>query len=937
MRNLSIQMTDHTNNGNGGIVRQSPSRTSIRISPPIAPNNANSDQNKGNPRITGNGDPEPQLTSPTNNLMSQTNDDYGNMYSHQYYDSNNYLSHMKLNKYAANVNQSAISASNMCTLSVGVSGQSITTPITAIVNGMTSVNLNPNSMNNSRASLEDHGVDVGRVSPSTSSNDSRKSRYSSASLDSGRGSDTKTSAQSHRVSVHSCESLGSQLSTKDNYNHNSASSSSIGSGNSVTVDVDINTTNNVSTVADPNWTPVSASTSITGPLSIPEMVLHGIPDEEIIHTWLSRIHYEEYVSNFIKAGYDMPTISRMTPEDLTAIGITKPQKRQNLKTEIQKLTIADGIPNFKPNSLLEWLKLLRLEEYFTILCQQGYNSIDRVTELAWEDLEEVGITKLGHQKKIMLAIKKIKNINNNINSCKTSESTHNLSLPLIYNNNSSSCDGMARPNNNGYNMSFNSQYQDTVAIKMFAPTTKSTPSPTTEQLPPIAPQLKTFQQLPINRFMYSRQRSDVPYTGFLSNDTQNMLQSSRGRSLESLDYNDSNYHLFWSKQSNHMLNGFPKQQQMPYSESYELTQQRESEQIHGYETDNEVINNYANNRRTMYEIDGTATLHRPKGMVKAKPVAKIVAKTRPPTQPDVNTFNQIYDTQKKYEPMSQSDNNLKNNFICDDNSSSYYQDVNPQIYASIKRKKTPPPPPKRVNSMRNTLTTSSPIYSGTSIPSFSSPLSPLHSHHRQSYDGYDQFQEQVFASCVKNLTSRFSMKNMEDTTPSDDKTFKGCADDFPPPPSPLSFNDCQNYNTLQRKKKDKNDRQECNISSSSSTESMPFANDNIGTIKQNRVNPEYNKDREIHSPSPSFTCSAPPSLTNSPSSTSPHSITNDQKNFVANQSPVKLRSVDNQRNGIRPNGMPLSLKDDPLDDIETMLVNLSNQLDLMLETDHRNK
>lgn len=37
-------------------------------------------------------------------------------------------------------------------------------------------------------------------------------------------------------------------------------------------------------------------------------------DEEIIQSWLSRIHFEEYASNFIRAGYDMPTISRMTPE-----------------------------------------------------------------------------------------------------------------------------------------------------------------------------------------------------------------------------------------------------------------------------------------------------------------------------------------------------------------------------------------------------------------------------------------------------------------------------------------------------------------------------------------------------------------------------------------------------------------------------------------------
>lgn len=48
---------------------------------------------------------------------------------------------------------------------------------------------------------------------------------------------------------------------------------------------------------------------------------------------------------------------------------------------------------------MEWLKLLRLEEYYSILCDQGYDTIDRVTELTWEDLEEVGIKKLGEKKK----------------------------------------------------------------------------------------------------------------------------------------------------------------------------------------------------------------------------------------------------------------------------------------------------------------------------------------------------------------------------------------------------------------------------------------------------------------------------------------------------------------------------------------------------------
>lgn len=61
-------------------------------------------------------------------------------------------------------------------------------------------------------------------------------------------------------------------------------------------------------------------------------------------------------------------------------------------------------------SLEEWLQLLRLEEYLPAFLDQGYQTVDDVTQLTWEDLEEFGIVKLGHQKKIMLAIKRIKDI-----------------------------------------------------------------------------------------------------------------------------------------------------------------------------------------------------------------------------------------------------------------------------------------------------------------------------------------------------------------------------------------------------------------------------------------------------------------------------------------------------------------------------------------------
>ena len=47
------------------------------------------------------------------------------------------------------------------------------------------------------------------------------------------------------------------------------------------------------------------------------------------------------------------------------------------------------------SSVYEWLTLLRLSEYTSSLERQGYSDIDSITDITWEDLEDVGITKLG--------------------------------------------------------------------------------------------------------------------------------------------------------------------------------------------------------------------------------------------------------------------------------------------------------------------------------------------------------------------------------------------------------------------------------------------------------------------------------------------------------------------------------------------------------------
>ncbi|KAG7237455.1 hypothetical protein INR49_032322, partial [Caranx melampygus] len=58
-------------------------------------------------------------------------------------------------------------------------------------------------------------------------------------------------------------------------------------------------------------------------------------------------------------------------------------------------------------NLGEWLTAIGLSQYHQVLVQNGYENIDFITDITWEDLQEIGITKLGHQKKLMLAVKRL--------------------------------------------------------------------------------------------------------------------------------------------------------------------------------------------------------------------------------------------------------------------------------------------------------------------------------------------------------------------------------------------------------------------------------------------------------------------------------------------------------------------------------------------------
>lgn len=153
----------------------------------------------------------------------------------------------------------------------------------------------------------------------------------------------------------------------------------------------------------------TASNSLM-PINVKGMILNGVASDEVMRAWLISIKCDEYLKNFVDHGYDMHLLTRMTPQDLTAIGCKSPNLRKKLLLEIKKLNLDDDIPNYKPKDLAHWLGQLKLSQYYVQMCRENYDSVEKVCQLTWEDLEEIGIVKLGHQKRLLLGIEKLQKL-----------------------------------------------------------------------------------------------------------------------------------------------------------------------------------------------------------------------------------------------------------------------------------------------------------------------------------------------------------------------------------------------------------------------------------------------------------------------------------------------------------------------------------------------
>ena len=63
-----------------------------------------------------------------------------------------------------------------------------------------------------------------------------------------------------------------------------------------------------------------------------------------------------------------------------------------------------------PESVEEMMHLLRLNQYTGTLLSQGYQSVKDVLSISIEDLEDIGFYMLGHQKRLLLGIKRVKEL-----------------------------------------------------------------------------------------------------------------------------------------------------------------------------------------------------------------------------------------------------------------------------------------------------------------------------------------------------------------------------------------------------------------------------------------------------------------------------------------------------------------------------------------------
>lgn len=196
-----------------------------------------------------------------------------------------------------------------------------------------------------------------------------------------------------------------------------------------------------------------------------------------ISWWLDRTGFSRYIPNFVDNGYDMRSASRMSAQDLIAIGIKDCVDRRHLKQELSKVRIGP-VDCRLDQPLEELLSEFGLFEYLCKLTSQNIQSINDLAMITVDDLDDIGIHVLGHQKRFMLMVKSLERMLENYRQaeysrlmCMSSRSLTTSSSGFADIDDRLSVDGSSSMSSQSTDMSKRSSVSNPQTSKGFNPTT----------------------------------------------------------------------------------------------------------------------------------------------------------------------------------------------------------------------------------------------------------------------------------------------------------------------------------------------------------------------------------------------------------------------------------------------------------------------------------
>jgi hypothetical protein len=124
-----------------------------------------------------------------------------------------------------------------------------------------------------------------------------------------------------------------------------------------------------------------------------------------ISEWLVGYKLADYAPVLEGHGYETTELLvGISHEELQEMGINKIGHRKKLLSALSNWPQQESFFHVKPESVSVWLSVLHLSQYEQTLLDAGYDDIDFVCDVTLDDLHDIGISKIGHVKRLLRGI-----------------------------------------------------------------------------------------------------------------------------------------------------------------------------------------------------------------------------------------------------------------------------------------------------------------------------------------------------------------------------------------------------------------------------------------------------------------------------------------------------------------------------------------------------